>query len=91
MDYNVWNMLNYLQHENYVLKEKCNQLHKLVGEVFEFVKTGAKQAFEQNLKKEKRCKYQNRGFCKEGSRCIFVHYKEVCSQHNAYGSCPQET
>jgi hypothetical protein len=65
MDCNVWNMLHYLQHENNVLKEKCNQLHKQVGEVLEFVKTDAKQRLEQKAKKEKRCKYQNSGFCKE--------------------------
>ena len=90
MDYNVWSMLHYLQHENNLLKEKYNQLHELLGEVIEAVKTDAKQRFEQKVKNEKRCKYQNRGFCKEGSSCVFVHYNEVCSEHKSSGSCPQE-
>ena len=82
-------MLHYLQHENNVLKEKHNQLHKLLGEVLEAVKIDAKQRLDQRSQKEK-CKYQNRGFCKEGKMCNFVHYNEVCKEHKSFGACPQE-
>ena len=87
-----WNMFCYLQQENAVLKAKYNDLHKLVGEILETVKLDAKLRVDKDKEKKLkfRCKYQNKGFCREGSSCEYSHREENCQEYCSSGSCSQD-
>ena len=77
----IWNMFLHLQHENAVMKEKYNELLTVVGEILETVKNDAKQRVEnddvKNKKLKIRCKFLNKGFCREGSSCNYSHLKKT--------------
>ena len=85
------NMFYYLQQENAVLKEKYNELSRLVGEIIEAVKSDAKQRIEKKRDNSKiRCKFQNRCYCKEGSQCDYFHPEGICQEHSHSERCSQE-
>ena len=42
-------------------------------------------------KSSKRCRYWNRGFCREKSSCLFSHVKEDCESFQKDGSCHDRT
>jgi hypothetical protein len=87
-----WNMLCYLQQENALLKSKFNDLHKLVGEILETVKLDSKLRVDKDKEKKSkvRCKFQNKGFCREGSSCEYSHHDENCLEYCSSGSCSQD-
>ena len=76
----IWNFINYLQCEQAALKERHEKLVNLVGEILEAVK-------HKELKV--RCKFYNRGFCKEGKRCTFFHPQDICHEYEYSGQCSQ--
>ena len=41
----------------------------------------------RNLGNEKRCRYWNRGLCKEGDECQLYHAKEDCEMYSRTGKC----
>ena len=88
-----WNMFCYLQQENAVLKAKYNDLHKLVGEILETVKLDAKLRVDKEKKKKLkfRSKYQNKGFCREGSSCEYSHREENCQEYCSSASANTDT
>ena len=44
-----------------------------------------------HAKGNKRCRYWNRGFCREKSSCLFTHVKEDCESFQKEGSCYDRT
>ena len=88
----MWNMIFHLQHENALLKAKYNDLQNIVGEILETVKIYAKLRIDNDneMKSKVRCKYQNKGFCREGSSCVYSHREQNCPEFCSSGSCSQD-
>ena len=91
MKMDVWNYINYLHHEQATLKAKYENLTNLVQEIFDAVKHTEMKRIEKNKQKKSKtkCRYYNRGYCKEGESCDFLHPSEVCQEYVYNGSCPQ--
>jgi hypothetical protein len=85
-----WNMFCYLQQENALMKEKFNDLHKMFGEILEAMKYSLDKKNDKEKKLKVRCKFYNKGFCREGSACDYSHPAEDCVEHCSTGSCSQE-
>ena len=49
------------------------------------------QPKDKKGKRSKRCRYWNRGFCREKSSCLFSHVKEDCESFQKEGSCYDRT
>ena len=81
-------MMNYLHYEQEALKERYEKLVGLVKEILEALR----QEEMKNLiakKKQSKCRYWNRGFCKERESCQFFHPSEVCLEYCENGSCSE--
>ena len=79
MKMDIWNYVNYLQSEQVALKVKYDKLASLVGEIIEALKTEELKKWETKQKKKQfKCRYYNRGYCREGDGCSFLHPIEVC-------------
>ena len=72
------------------MKEKFNDLNKLVGEILEAWKYDLNKKIDKEKKPNIRCKFFNKGFCREGSACNYSHPEEDCVDHCSTGSCSQE-
>ena len=84
----VWNVLNYLQHQQAGLRENYNNLLSLVGEITKKLqKDDEKLADRIQVKAHSKCKYYNRGFCKEEKACEFSHPLEICEEFLDSGIC----
>ena len=75
-----------MHYEHEALKEKHEKLFTLVGEIIEVLKQQEITKLEAK-KKLLRCRYWNRGFCREGQSCEYFHSSEVCDEHLERGSC----
>ena len=82
----VWNFINYLQCEQAALKERHEKLVNLVGEILEAVKHEEWKRLHRKTS-QFRCKYYNKGFCKEGNRCEFFHPQDNCQEFECSGQC----
>ena len=86
----VWNYLNYLQSEQAALKIKYDKLSNFVEEILEALKTEEiKRSDTKQRKIHSKCRYYNRGYCKEGQRCSFFHPTEDCQEYIYSGTCSQ--
>ena len=85
----LWNIVQYLQHEQVGLKQKYDQMVNIVSEIIKILKKEENKLVENMKKKSmKRCKFDNRGFCKQGtSFCKFLHADRVCEEYFTSGSC----
>ena len=84
-------MFHFLQQENAELKRKYDDLFNLVKEILEAVKHEENQRVDKRKKKtQTRCKFANRGFCKEGTLCDYLHPQEDCQEHCLTGACVHE-
>ena len=85
----LWNILQYLQYEQAGIKQKYDQMVSIVNEMIKILNKEENKLVENMKKKSmKRCKFYNRGFCKEGtSTCKFFHANEVCEEFLTSGSC----
>ena len=86
----VWNFINYLQCEQNAMKERHEKLVNFVGEILEAIKQEELKRLE-NIRKstQTRCRYFNKGFCREENRCKFLHPSEVCHEFEHSGRCYQ--
>ena len=84
----IWNFINYLQCEQAALKERHEKLVNLVGEILEAVKHEELKRLHRKTS-QFRCKYYNKGFCKEGNRCEFFHPQDNCQEFECSGQCSQ--
>ena len=81
-------------HDHADIVEKYNKVCHVVHELASIIKQlehkigeiGKKQETEQ-IKVPKRCKFFNKGYCKQGERCSFVHPSKICPQHLESGKC----
>ena len=85
----LWNIVQYLQHEQATLKQKYDQMVNIVNEIIKILNKEESKLVENMKKKStKRCKFNNRGYCKEEtSACNFLHANEVCEEYLTSGSC----
>ena len=81
-------MVNYLYQEQAGLKQKYETVISLLGEVIETLKKEEMKLLNKNrVKSQRRCRFYNRGFCKEGSVCSFFHPSENCKEFCTSGFC----
>ena len=81
-------------HDHADIVEKYNNVCHVVHELASIIKQlehkigeiGKKQETEQ-IKVPKRCKFFNKGYCKQGERCSFVHPSKICPKHLESGKC----
>jgi hypothetical protein len=72
------------------MKERHEKLVNLVHEIIEAIKQDELKRLESIRRStQTRCKYFNRGFCREESRCKFLHPSEVCHEFETSGRCSQ--
>ena len=75
---------------NRQFSDKYENLMNLVKEIFDAVKNSEMERKENKQNKPKtKCRYYNRGYCKEGESCDFLHPPEVCQEYVCNGSCQQ--
>ena len=83
----AWNILNFMQQIHYeqaVLKSKYDKLLSFLAEILD------RKNYEERMTLEKnrpRCKYQNKGYCKQGQGCSFSHNSDICEEYLCSGSC----
>ena len=86
----VWNYLNYLQSEQAALKMKYDKLNNFVEEILEALKQEEIKRLDTKERKiQSKCRYYNRGYCKEGERFSFFHSNEDCQEYIDSGNCSQ--
>ena len=76
----MWNYINYLHCELTSLKDKHENLVNHVREIIEAVKQSEMKRLEEKNKHKKsktKCRFFNRGYCKEGQSCDFFHPIEI--------------
>ena len=81
--WNIWNFVQYMQHEQNVLKNKYEKLLAFLSEILEKVKYDEKMTSESI----QRCRYHNKGYCKQGQGCSFSHPSDICNEYFCSGSC----
>lgn len=85
---NPWAMLYNMQNEQNILREKYDNLLDIVEKLLAALSESELKRIEsKKLKKSMKCKYFNRGYCKEGSSCDFVHPQSICKEFVDVGTC----
>ena len=70
---NPWAMLYNMQNEQNILRGKYDNLLEIVEKLLAALSESELKRIEgKKLKKSMKCKYFNRGYCKEGYGCDFV-------------------
>ena len=69
--------------ESDVQQKMVQQLTRIVN----IVEKTAEIDLEDKKTKSKKCNFYNRGFCKQGSSCQYVHPQEVCERHEHGENC----
>ena len=70
-------------------KAKVKNLNEVVNKQKQIIETLQRKS-EGNTSKVKsriKCRYWNRGFCKEGDNCTFYHHEEDCESFLENGNC----
>ena len=81
-----WNILNIMQQMHYeqaALKSKYDKLLSFLAEILDRMKYEERMTLEKN---RPRCKYQNKGYCKQGQGCSFSHNSDICEEYLCSGS-----
>ena len=86
---NPWNLLYNLQYEQNILKEKYSKLMDIIENLLAALSQSEMEKIKKNEEKKKwiKCKFYNRGYCKEGATCEFAHPEENCQEFIDTGSC----
>ena len=87
---NPWNMLIQLQWEHRLLTEKYDKMLMMVEKILESLLSTERN--QVNIKKGKgqiKCKYFNRGFCRETKTCQYFHPEILCQEYCETGTCSQ--
>ena len=89
---NPWNLLYHLQHEQNALKEKYDGLQDIIEKLLNALKESEMFKMKRiQTKKNIRCKFYNRGYCREEAECEFAHNFEKCQQFLKTGVCSERT
>ena len=82
--YDAWTLLHQVIDEQNAMKEKFNELLRIVVRLLEEKMEGEnteskdKPSRNKSLSKVTKCMFFNRGFCRDGMECDFIHPKEDC-------------
>ena len=90
---NLHQIINDLRQELESEKTKVKDLNEIISNKNQVIKS-----LEENAIKDKydegpqlgKCRYWNKGFCKKGSKCHYIHPKEDCSKHLEEGKCEDQ-
>ena len=72
-----------------IMKE-MEEIHEAKSVTEVSIDGGGKGSSEKagvEVRKKKRCRYFNRGYCKYNSKCRFVHPKSICNEHLLNQKC----
>ena len=84
----VYNVINNLLYEQAELKKKHDNILSFVREILEAVKEAEIKRMESK-KNNSRCRFFNKGFCKNGESCNFLHPDNTCKEYMESGGCSQ--
>ena len=84
----VMNFMQYLQHEQAGLNQKYNYLLSIVTEILKSL-TNEELKISDRINTKIKCKFYNRGYCREKSECKFSHLNEICQQYYEFGVCEE--
>ena len=84
----VMNFMQYLQHEQAGLNQKYNHLLSIVTEILKSL-TNEELKISERINTKIKCKFYNRGYCREKSECKFSHLNEICQQYYEFGVCEE--
>ena len=84
----VMNFMQYLQHEQAGLNQKYNHLLSIVTEILKSL-TNEELKISDRINTKIKCKFYNRGYCREKSECKFSHLNEICQQYHEFGGCEE--
>ena len=91
--YDAWTLLHQVINEQNAMKAKFNELLKIVVRLLEEkmeeenTESKDKPSRNKSLSKDTKCKFFNRGFCRDGMGCDFIHPKEDCQEFLDTGVC----
>ena len=84
----IRNLVNNLYHEQAGLKQKYETVISLYGEVIEALKKEEMKLMNRNrVKSQRRCRFYNRGFCRESPACPLFHPSENHQEFCTSGFC----
>ena len=81
---NILNLMQQMQYEQAVLNNKYEKLLSFMAEILNNIKNEQKIKMNDN---RPRCKYHNKGYCKQGLGCSFSHANDICEEYLYSGSC----
>ena len=84
---NPWNLLYQLQWEHRQLSDKYDNMLNIVEKILEAL--ASSERLKNNKKNKRRCKYFNRGFCRENETCPYFHPDIICQEFGVTGTCSQ--
>ena len=82
---NLWILLQNMQCEQNLLREKCDKLSEIVENLLNALMQSELQKIKKN--KTQNCKFFQSGYCKKESNCEFVHTSENCKSFLETGVC----
>ena len=92
--FDAWALLQQVVNEQNEMKEKFNYLLrvvvKLLEQKMEEENNEPQETFQRkkSLSKKFKCKFFNKGFCRDGIGCDFFHPEEDCQEFLETGLCP---
>ena len=81
---NILNFMQQMQYEQAVLNNKYEKLLSVMTEILKSIKYEQRMTMNTN---RPRCKYHNKGYCKQGLGCSFSHTGDICEEYLYSGSC----
>ena len=82
---NLWILLQNMQCEQNLLREKCDKLSEIVENLLNALMQSELQKIKKN--KTQNCKFFQSGYCKKESNCEFIHTSENCKSFLETGVC----
>ena len=81
---NLHQVIDSLKEQLYAEKEKVKILNEAISnkdKIIGYLKENKCEEKAEESRKETKCRYWNRGYCREVESCHFSHQKEDCQRH----------
>ena len=86
---NPWTLIYNLQYEQNIIRDKYDKLLDIVDKLLAALRESEMKHIQRKEFKKKsiKCKFYNRGYCKQGFSCEFFHPDEICEEFANVGTC----
>ena len=91
--FDAWTLLQQVVNEQNEMKEKFNYLLRVVVKLLEQKMEEENNEHQETIQRKKsvskkiKCKFFNKGFCRDGIECDFFHPEEDCQEFLETGLC----